>query len=444
MDKNSLWQTILGQLEVSISRANFNTWFKNTELIFLEDDKAIISVPTIFSKEWLEKKYNKEIETAFRSVLKKPIKIEYKVGSSTKIKEEILEKVILKEEKEEAPVSKTNLNPRYLFENFVVGTSNNLAFAASQNVVGSPGQTYNPLFIYGGVGLGKTHLMQAVGNELVKNSKKRVVYVTSEKFTSDFISSLSNKNTNTFREKYRKVDVLLVDDMQFLAGKEQTREEFFHTFNTLYQDNKQIVITSDRPPKAIPTLEERLSSRFESGLIVDIQPPGLETRIAILKQKSQNKGIDLPLEVADYIARNIQKNIRELEGALLRLIAFCELNSYKPTLPIAQQTLDIIFNSPKKKSISPKEIIEKTALFYDLSINDIMGTKRNKEIVTPRQISMYLMRGEIDLSYPKIAKEFGGKDHTTVIHACSKIEKQLDMDETLRQEVNLIKERIFS
>lgn len=449
MDNKSLWQAVLGELEVTLSRANFTTWFKNTCILSKESGDIVIGVPNVFTKEWLENKYNAQVMGALRNVIGEVGTVTYKVGSIETIKK--AEEAPIKENEsfdigliEEDKGPRTSLNPRYIFENFIVGESNKLAFAASQAVSKTPGSNYNPLFVYGGVGLGKTHLMQAVGNALKKtNPKKSVIYVTSEKFTNDFISSIQNKKTGEFKNKYRTADVLLVDDMQFIAGKEQTQEEFFHTFNALHQGNKQIVLASDRPPKAIPTLEERLRSRFEWGLMVDIQPPDLETRIAILQKKAILKGWDFPLEVMDYISRNIQQNIRELEGALNRIIAFCELNSSKPTLDTAKQVLGNILSNTKKRGISPRQILEQTANFYDLKMDEILGKKRDKEIVVPRQIAMYLLREELEFSYPKIARELKKKDHTTAIHACDKIEKEMDSNESLRYEISLIKERLY-
>jgi chromosomal replication initiator protein len=285
--------------------------------------------------------------------------------------------------------------------------------------------------------------MQAIGNEITeKDPKKKIEYISSEKFTSDFIASL-NKQTNSFKDKYRGVDVLLVDDMQFLAGKEQTQVEFFHTFNVLHQAGKQIVIASDRPPKSIPTLEERLRSRFEWGLIVDIQAPDLETRIAILDKKSKSKGFQIPLEALDYIAKQIPNNVRELEGALNRICAYCELNNMEPSLKNVSNILGGLLAGTKRRSLNPKTVVEKTADFFDIGTDEITGSKRDKEIVLPRQVAMYLMREELHLSYPKIAREIGKKDHTTIMHGVEKIEKEIDANERLRQEINLIKERLY-
>ncbi|KKQ95016.1 MAG: chromosomal replication initiator protein DnaA [candidate division CPR2 bacterium GW2011_GWC1_39_9] len=455
MDNTNLWQAVLGQLEITLSKANFATWFKNTSILSQDDGKIVVSVPNVYTQEWLGKKFHKEIFAAFTDLLKGDVQsIEYKVGSgkAAVFKKNSSQPTISIDEKintssfEETPLksTKTNLNPKLTFESFVVGASNRLAYAAAQSVAADPGNNYNPLFIYGGVGLGKTHLMQAVGNAILKKDpKKKIGYTTSEIFTNEFIASLSKKTTNHFKEKYRTVDLLLIDDMQFIAGKEQTQEEFFHTFNALHQANKQIILTSDRVPKAIPTLEERLRSRFEWGMIADIQPPDLETRIAILQRKAQARGFDMPLDIIDYIARNVQHNIRELEGALTRIMAYCELNGSAPSVSVAHSLLGNIISNPRKRALSPKQVIEQIAGFYDLQVDEITGPKRDKDIVTPRQICMYLMREELALSYPKIAQSLGGRDHTTIMHGCHKIEKEIDINEHIRQEINLLKERLY-
>jgi chromosomal replication initiator protein len=453
MEKEQIWKSVLGELEISLSKANFTTWFKNTQIVSIEGDAVVVGVPNVFTKEWLEKKYHPQILEALAHSLSGINTIQYRVGSLRTLEKEVIQKEAIKkveeevhesEELEDVRVSTGDMNPKYTLETFVVGNSNKLAFAACQSVTENPGTKYNPLFIYGGVGLGKTHLMQAVGTAIHKKSpEKKVVYVTSEKFTNDFVAGITNRKTDAFKDKYRKVDVLLVDDIQFLAGKETTQEEFFHTFNALQQANKQIILASDRPPKAIPTLEERLRSRFEWGLIVDIQPPDLETRIAILQRKSQLRGYAVPLEVLDYIARNIQNNIRELEGALNRILAYCELNGSQPGLEVAKTVLTSLIAGSRRRGFSARQIVEKVANFYDISVNEILGTKRDKEIVLPRQIAMYLMREELQLSYPKIARELGKKDHTTAIHSCDKIEKELDNNEVLRHEISLIRERLY-
>lgn len=445
MDTSRVWQAVLGELEVGLSRANFTTWFKNTSLISTDDGEVIISVPNIFTKEWLENKYHKQISEALRKVLPEVKSVTYRVGSFRATPS--VAPVVVTEETvmEEASLPEVfgQLNPAYTFETFVPGDTSKLAFAAAQSVSKSPGGVYNPLFIYGGVGLGKTHLMQAIGHAILKaDPKKKIEYVSSEKFTSDFIASL-NKQGSSFKDKYRKIDVLLVDDMQFLAGKEQTQVEFFHTFNALHQAQKQIIIASDRPPKSIPTLEERLRSRFEWGLIVDIQPPDLETRIAILQRKAQIRGVDIPLEALDYIARQIPHNIRELEGALNRVCAYCELNNSRPELSTITNILGGLLAGTKRRGVTPKVILEKTADFYDVGVEELTGPKRDKEIVVPRQIAMYLMREELHLSYPKIAQEINKKDHTTIMHGVEKMEKEIDKNEQIRQEINMIRERLF-
>lgn len=448
MDNQSLWQAALGELELTLSKANFTTWFRDTSIVSQESGEIIIGVPNVFTKEWLENKYNSRIKEVLEHIAGPIAKITYKVGSPKALEKEIVASSTPKEveiiDDGCAPEVLDSLNPKYTFDSFVVGETNKLAFAACQSVAKKLGSAYNPLFVYGGVGLGKTHLIQAIGNEIKKiNPKKNIEYVTSEKFTSDFINSISNKRVNSFKDRYRKIDVLIVDDMQFLAGKEQTQEEFFHTFNALHQTNKQVVLASDRPPKAIPTLEERLRSRFEWGLLVDIQPPEIETRIAILQKKAILKGYEMPLDIYDYIAKNIQHNVRELEGALNRIIAYAELNNKKPDMQLAQDILGNLLSNPKRKALTGKKIMERVADFFDISIADITSKKRDKEIVLPRQIAMYLMREELSLSYPKIAREAGKNDHTTAMHACTKIEKAIDKDEPLRHNINLIRERLY-
>lgn len=458
MDYKGLWQAVLGELEISLSRANFATWFKNTAIIANQDGHVIVAVPNIFTKEWLEKKYHGDIKNAFNKISGDISSVEYKVASAA---DQAIRKLsapagIAAAELTAAsqPVSTItaspradsgSLNTRYTFDNFVVGSSNELAYAACQAVAKNPASKYNPLFIFGGVGLGKTHLMQAVGNAVIKNDpSKKVAYVSSEQFTGEFIKSVSSKRTGQFVDKYRGVDVLIVDDIQFIAGKEKTQEEFFHTFNTLHQANKQIILSADRPPKAIAGLEERLRSRFEWGMTADVQAPDYETRAAILQSKAAAQGIMLSMDVIEYMARNIQQNIRELEGALTQLIAHCELRGIEPNIAAATGILGSIASSrPKLKPLSPRIVIDKTAAYYDLQPAEIMGPKRDKDIVVPRQIAMYLMRHEMSLSFPKIAMAVGGRDHTTALHSVNKIEKLLESDENLRNEINLIKERLF-
>lgn len=448
MNNEELWQTVLAQIQSNISQANFATWFKNTEIVSQKDGEVVVLVPNSFAKEWLENKYNKTILKILHDLSGEIKEVEYTVG---KTRLRILKRIpmILPEtdqlEFQEFKVNKeTNLNPRYTFDSFVVGPFNELPHAAAIAVSKNPGFVYNPLFIYGGVGLGKTHVLQAIGNEAVKNfKKKKVKYIPSEKFTSEVVSAIRNHQMESFKLKHRTIDVLIIDDIQFLAGKEKTQEEFFHIFNVLYENNKQIVLSSDRPPKAIHALAERLRSRFEGGMIADISIPDFETRMAILKNKAQEKKVDFSEEVYQYIASVIQKNIRELEGALNRLIIYQKLNNQKPDLEITKTLLKNLLSSPTRIT-TPKKIIQMVAEFYDLKEKDLLTSSRKKEIVRPRQIAMYLLREELKNSFPFIGRRFNGKDHTTAIHSYKKILKELEKNKKLEEEIHLIKERIFN
>jgi chromosomal replication initiator protein len=448
MMKEELWQAVLAQIQLTISPANFATWFKDTGVISYKDGQVVISVPNSFAKEWLENKYGKTILKILYSLDKEIKEVKYSIGKADlKIlkRDQPSFSEIGQLEFEEFKIDKeTSLNPKYTFENFVVGPFNELAQAAAWATAKKPGFVYNPLFIYGGVGLGKTHLLQAVGNTVAKNfSQKKVKYLSAEKFTAAVVSSIKNHNIENLKNKYRAIDVLIIDDVQFLAGKEKTQEEFFHTFNALYEKNKQIVISSDRPPKSIPALAERLRSRFEGGMIGDIGYPDYETRIAILKTKSQEKGVSFSGEVLDYIASNIQRNIRELEGALNRLAVYQKINNQPANLEAAKSLLRNLILSPNKV-ISPKKIIQMVADFYDLKEKDLLSSSRKKEVVKPRQIAMYLLKEELKSSYPFIGRRLGGKDHTTAIHAYEKIVKELEANENLNNEINLIKQRLLS
>ena len=457
MDIEQLWTTCLGELEVLLSRANFTTWFKDTSIIKVDGDIVVISTPNSFTKEWLEKKYHKQIIETLHGQLKNIQSVEYIIGAkkerssnsngiqTSKGSDNVDGIVSIKDK--EAPVEKNevDLNPRYSFETFVIGESNRLAHAAAQAVSKNPGITYNPLFIYGGVGLGKTHLMQAIGNEIRRRDKKKnIIYTTCEKFTNEFISMIRKGKAEQFKNNYRGADVLMIDDIQFLAGKDGTQEEFFHTFNELHGKSKQIVMTSDRPPKAIPALEARLVSRFEWGMLADINPPDLETRIAILQTKINEKKVAINEEVVNFIAKNIQNNIRELEGALNRIIAYSELNNTEPTLDDVKKVLGGSGANERQKNITSKEVIKKIADFYDITTEQILGPRRNKELVYPRQICAYLLREELSYSFPKIGKELGGKDHTTIMHSCNKINKEIQINEVLKHEINNIKEKLHS
>ena len=450
MKKEEVWQAILAQIQLNLSPANFATWFKNARIVELQKDHVVIGVPNNFSKEWIEKKYKKMLIKIIRQFNENIKTIEFKVDSnrafqnpsSTKAPQIHPDQLRF----EELYINKeTNLNPRYQFENFVVGPFNELAHAAAWAVSESPGTLYNPLFIYGGVGLGKTHLLQAIGNRIVKIfPEKKVRYISSERFTGGVINAIKNQTIEQFKEQYRKYDVLIVDDIQFIAGKEKTQEEFFHLFNTLYEKNKQIVISSDRPPKAISALEARLKSRFEGGMIADISQPDFESRVAILKQKAQERNFIIEDSILEFIATNIQSNIRELEGALNRLIAFQKLqNTETLDLETAKKILKKVIQ-PKSKRIDFRKLTKVVAEFYNLSEKDLLSNSRKQEIVRPRQIAMYLLREEVKYSFPQIGKKFGGKDHTTAIYAYEKIAKDLEKNEDLAEEINLLRERLYS
>ncbi len=447
MTQEELWQAVLAQIQLQISPANFATWFKNTQIISQKDGMVFISVPNSFAKEWLEQKYNK---TIFKTLynLNRGIKgVKYEVGKSgLKLVKNFISFSPEDEQLEfrEFKVGKeTNLNPRYTFENFIVGPFNELAHAAGWATTQNPGQVYNPLFVYGGVGLGKTHLLQAIGNEIVKKFKrKKVKYIPTEKFVSKVIASIRNRQIEKLKSIYQKIDVLIIDDVQFLTGKEKTQEEFFYTFNSLYEKNKQIILSSDRSPKAIPALAERLRSRFEGGMIVDISLPDLETRIAILKSKCQERKTDFSEEILNYIASNIKRNIRELEGALNILIAYQKLNNNPPDLKITKSLLKNLISSPNRV-VNVKKILRVVANFYDLKEKDLISVSRKKEIVRPRQIAMYLLRKELKASFPFIGRRFGGKDHTTAIYSYEKILKELEKNESLGEEIETIKHRVL-
>ncbi len=461
MQESTLWQAVLGEIELSVSRGNFVTWFKNTQLIRYKDDVAVVGVANIFVKNQLENKFNTlVVETLAKNGIK-PIKVEYKIhtGMSPQIKR--LENEVFKNQAVAPGQTKDSprprvaiggvthsyrqgLNDRYNFENFVVGAGNELAYAACQAIFQKPGKKYNPLFIYGGVGIGKTHLIQAVGNAiLAAKPNARIVYASTEQFVQEFVDSLRiKKNTSDFASFYRGADVLIVDDVQFLAGKERVQDEFFHTFNTLYQANKQIIMSSDKPPKDIPTLEERLRSRFAWGMTIDMQTPDFETRCAILHSKAGGQGISLDQAVTEVLATRASSNIRELEGALNQLLAWCEMRGVEPDI----QVVTAMFEGDKSrpKHINARQIIERTAKHFHISMDDILGPKRDKDIVVPRQIAMYMLRSELHLSFPKIAHELGRKDHTTAIHSIDKIEKELSYDGSIKQHVSELKERLYA
>jgi chromosomal replication initiator protein len=450
----TVWGSVLGELEIVLSQANFQTWLKGTELVELEGKKAVIYVPNIFTRQWIQDKYHKEILEAISKVDPNISDIEYTTKKSAESKpapknddNSIKMPINKAREKYSNPNSSQQSsiesygeftpNDKYKFGNFITGSSNKLAFSAAQLVSEKPGEMYNPLFLYGPAGVGKTHLLWAISNEIhQRDPKVRIIYSTSEEFINTFLNAI--RRGEKFTNKYRSADVLLIDDMQFIAGKERTQEEFFHTFNALHQYNKQIVLCSDRPPKEIPTLEERLRSRFEWGMVADIQPPDFETRVAILMNKANTHSIDLGIDVAEFIATHIDKNIRELEGALTKVIAHSRLHGQSIDLGVAQEVLGMYIQQTQVK-VNAKTVLQKTADYYEISFNDITGTKRSREVVVPRQIAMFIMREELNMSFPRIAKSLGGKDHTTIMHGVNKIKTQSARDSVMSQDIQSIK-----
>lgn len=467
MNNHELWQAVLAELELSVSKANFITWFKNTGIVGYNLGQVVICVPSAFTRAWLEKKYHQTIIRSLERISGKPIKrLEYKIDNINNIK------VVLEASTQPADLTPVatptsapdytagqinyarpthvssnggfTLNPKYTFENFVVGKGTELVYAAAQAVVARPGEAYNPLFIYGGVGLGKTHLIQAVGNELLKKKPSlNIMYVSAEKFSTDFINSIREKSAKDFQSRYRQIDLLLIDDIQFIAGKEGTQESFFHTFNELHQANRQVILTSDRPPKAIPALEDRLRSRFEWGMIADVSAPDFETRVAILAKKCSEKGFPLDEKTLQTVATSIQSNIRELEGALNKIIAFHQLKNLVPSSDSVKSLLTTLGPSSARQSITPDQLVETVGQFYNLSKVDLLGKNREKKVSTPRQIIMFLMREELKMSYPAIGGALGGRDHTTAMHAHEKIRLEIESDLKTKQEVEMLKQRLY-
>lgn len=452
MHDDRLWQAVLGEIEVSVSSGNYSTWFKNTVLLRYDQETLVIGVPNVFIQQQLEQKFNPLIIEVLAKHKVTPKQIQYKIHAGTKTNRKIEEEVITlaptrkklgNNQNSLAHSYRQGLSNKYTFDSFIVGSSNELAYAAAQGAAASPGTKYNPLSVYGGVGIGKTHLMQAVGNAILKtNPEAKVTYVTSEQFTQEFIDAVRYKKNTEFASFYRSTDVLIIDDVQFFAGKEKTLEEFFHTFNALQQANKQIIISSDRPPNEISGLEERLKSRFMQGMSVDMQIPDFETRCAIVQTKAAAQNMEFPQDVVEFLANNIRSNIRELEGALNQLVATCEVKGLEPDVPLAQSVLGSHRSRPKH--LSPKQIVERTARHFSVTIEEIVGPKRDKDIVLPRQVAMYLLRSELHLSFPKIARELGRKDHTTAIHSVDKIEKEAIVDNVVKSAISDIKGRLYA
>ena len=495
MDAKQVWRAALGELQVTLSPANFETWLRDTALVDVDDTRFRIAVPNGFAKDWLESRYRSLISQTLGRIVGYGVQVDFVVAA---VEEDRAAGDVSGladpsatgdgemggrdgAPREPAPVAvgpgllpragdgaqpraagpsqqvrvepgrvggeggATNINPRYTFANFIVGSANRLAHAASLSVAERPGHAYNPLFLYGGVGLGKTHLMHAIGNQVMaKFPRKRVVYATSEKFTNEFITSIQQGKIDEFRARYRRIDLLLIDDIQFIADKERTQEEFFHTFNAIHEDGKQIVLSSDRPPKAILTLEERLRSRFEWGLIADLTAPDLETRIAILRAKAEEGAVPISSDVIEFIARKVVSNIRELEGALNRIVAYASMGAMPISIELAQAVLSNVLYNPKKRQITPERIAIAVSEYYSVPLEALRGQKRDKAIVVPRQIAMFLMREETDVSLLRIGAELGGRDHSTVLHACDKITRESAGNDELRREIAAVRELIYA
>jgi len=492
MDAKQVWRAALGELQVTLSPANFETWLRDTALVEVDDTRFRISVPNGFAKDWLESRYRSLISQTLGRIVGYGVQVDFVVGPTESSAEEqeaeggAAGEAAVAQGDREAPGSAgssagaatglmqragdasqtrtagpvtqvrvepgrngeggtSNINTRYTFANFIVGSANRLAHAASLSVAERPGHAYNPLFLYGGVGLGKTHLMHAIGNQVAaKFPRKRVVYATSEKFTNEFITSIQQGKIDEFRARYRRIDLLLIDDIQFIADKERTQEEFFHTFNAIHEEGKQIVLSSDRPPKAIVTLEERLRSRFEWGLIADLTAPDLETRIAILRAKAEEGAVPISSDVIEFIARKVVSNIRELEGALNRIVAYASMGAMPISIELAQAVLSNVLYNPKKRQITPERIAKAVSEYYGVGLDALKGQKRDKAIVVPRQIAMFLMREETDVSLLRIGAELGGRDHSTVLHACDKITRESAGNDELRREIAAVRELIYA
>ena len=444
MKAEQAWQAAVGQLQMEMPKAAFDTWVQGAEFLSYEDGSFVIGVPNAYARDWLQSRLVSTVSRILTGIMNRTVEVHFNVWQ--KLVEPENPKISIESDPNyeidcETEIRNSTLNPRYTFENFVVGPSNRLAHAASLAVAEKPTFTYNPLFLYGGVGLGKTHLLHGIGN-LCAQRGMQVLYVSSEEFTNDLINAIRTHTTQAFREKYRRIDVLLIDDIQFIAGKESTQEEFFHTFNTLHGQNKQIVISSDRPPKAMVTLEERLLSRFEWGLTADIQPPDIETRVAILRTKAERAGFHIQDEILQQIARRVQSNIRELEGALTRVVAFADLSG----LPVSQQLVDSALGDllPRRTNLQTEDILRRVAEVYGVTVERLLSRDRSQQVALPRQVAMYLLREEANISLPQIGEALGGRDHTTILYGCEKIADLVERDERFRRRIVEIKEQIYN
>lgn len=472
MTNEQLWKAALDQLELKISRGNYLTWFRQARITDRQSHEVVIETASPFAYEWLSKKYRALILEALQSLDGAITSVRFATNShaapARAVGKKNLHLLVQKHRpmgavafsqltppsaqppaqlarRQAGLVAPLTLNPKYVFSTFIIGPSNEFAHAACQAVADKPGVAYNPLFIYGGVGLGKTHLLQAVGNAvLAQGPQKRVLYVSSERFTNEFVEAIREQKTQQFRKRYRGADVLIIDDIQFLAGKAKTQEELFHTFNALHGQNKQVILSSDRPPAGIPTLQERLSSRLSGGMIVDIKKPDYETRLAILAEKANQRGARVTSEALEFIAKNVQNNVRDLEGALNRVLGHSEMHNERVTLEYTKKTLADLLTRTQRRALDAEQIIQTVSVYYNLPTDDLCGKCRKKEIVRPRQVAMYLLRKESNMSFPSIGDHFGGRDHTTAMHACEKIEKLLEHDDELTQEISFLRERLYA
>ncbi|WP_322509723.1 chromosomal replication initiator protein DnaA [Anaerolinea sp.] len=440
MNPQQAWQATLGQLQMEMNKASFETWVKDAQLISVEGGDFIIGVPNAYARDWLESRLTATVQRILEGLIGATPAVKFIVWHRDEV--DLPEEEVPEESHQQAFLRSgtSTINSRYTFDNFIVGASNRMAHAACMAVAENPAKAYNPLFLYGGVGLGKTHLLHAIGNA-AQSRGLQVLYVSSEEFTNDLINAIRSHTTQAFRERYRNMDVLLIDDIQFIAGKESTQEEFFHTFNTLHGQDKQIVISSDRSPKALVTLEERLRSRFEWGLTVDIQPPDLETRIAILRSKAERNNKDVPYPILESIARLVQSNIRELEGALTRVLAFSDLSG----MPLSPQLVHTALADmlPNRTHLDSSQVLEVVASEFGISLDELVGRSRSREVALPRQVAMYLMREEANASLPQIGEALGGRDHTTVMYACEKVADMIERDDRLRRKIFAIRERLY-